>query len=90
VRVNCVALGITRTPSTEHWFRDGHAAMPEAMRQRYLLPRLGEPRDAAAAILFLASDAARWDHRADAAGERRLFRELVKLRAAGGGRSRRR
>jgi 2-hydroxycyclohexanecarboxyl-CoA dehydrogenase len=60
VRVNCVALGITRTPSTEHWFRDGHAAMPEAMRQRYLLPRLGEPRDAAAAILFLASDAARW------------------------------
>ena len=60
VRVNCVALGITRTPSTEHWFRDDHAAMPEAMRRRYLLPRLGEPRDAAAAILFLASDAARW------------------------------
>jgi len=60
VRVNCVALGITRTPSTEHWFRDGHAAMPEAMRRRYLLPRLGEPFDAAAAILFLASDAAGW------------------------------
>jgi 2-hydroxycyclohexanecarboxyl-CoA dehydrogenase len=60
VRVNCVALGITRTPSTEHWFRDDHAAMPEAMRRRHLLPRLGEPFDAAAAILFLASDASRW------------------------------
>jgi len=60
VRVNCVALGITRTPSTEHWFRDDAAAMPAAMKERYLLPRLGEPFDAAAAILFLASDAARW------------------------------
>ncbi|HYV56000.1 MAG TPA: SDR family oxidoreductase [Candidatus Nitrosopolaris sp.] len=60
VRVNCVALGITRTPSTEHWFRDDAAAMPEAMKRRYLLPRLGEPFDAAAGILFLASDAARW------------------------------
>ena len=60
VRVNCVALGITRTPSTEHWFRDGHAAIPEAMRRRYLLPRLGEAHDAAAAILFLASDASGW------------------------------
>jgi 3-oxoacyl-[acyl-carrier protein] reductase len=60
VRVNCVALGITRTPSTEHWFRDGLAAMPEAMKRRYLLPRLGEPFDAAAAVLFLASDASGW------------------------------
>jgi 2-hydroxycyclohexanecarboxyl-CoA dehydrogenase len=60
VRLNCVALGIIRTPSTEHWFRDHAAAMPEEMKRRYLLPRLGEARDAAAAILFLASDAARW------------------------------
>jgi len=60
VRVNCVALGITRTPSTEHWFQNDAAAMPDAMKRRYLLPRLGEPFDAAAAILFLASDAARW------------------------------
>jgi 3-oxoacyl-[acyl-carrier protein] reductase len=60
VRVNCVALGITRTPSTEHWFRDGHAAMPDAFRRHYLLPRLGEPFDAAAAVLFLVSDASGW------------------------------
>jgi 3-oxoacyl-[acyl-carrier protein] reductase len=60
VRVNCVALGITRTPSTEHWFKDGAAAMPESIKRRSLLPRLGEPFDAAAAILFLASDASCW------------------------------
>jgi 2-hydroxycyclohexanecarboxyl-CoA dehydrogenase len=60
VRVNCVALGLTRTPSTEHWFRDGATAMPEAMKRRYLLPSLGEPFDAAAAVLFLVSDASRW------------------------------
>jgi len=60
VRVNCVSLGITRTPSTEHWFQGGMAAMPEAMKRRYLLPRLGEPLDAAAAVLFLVSDASGW------------------------------
>lgn len=57
VTVNCVALGATLTPTTEALFTD---EMVQSMLKRYMLPRLGEPSDAAAAVLFLASDASSW------------------------------
>lgn len=57
VTVNCVALGTTRTPATKDWLTDQTV---QRMLKRYMLPRLGEPTDAAAAILFLASDASSW------------------------------
>ncbi len=57
IRVNCLA------PSTVMNERM-HAAIPreqqELMATMYPLGRLGEPRDVAAAALFLASDASSW------------------------------
>ncbi|QTJ70672.1 SDR family oxidoreductase (plasmid) [Rhodococcus sp. ZPP] len=56
VRVNAVAPGVVRTKLAEAlWVDQEHevaAATP--------LGRIGEPDDVASAILFLASDAARW------------------------------
>lgn len=57
VNVNCIALGTTMTPASEALFTDD---MIKRMLKRYMLPRLGEPSDAASALLFLASDAASW------------------------------
>jgi NAD(P)-dependent dehydrogenase (short-subunit alcohol dehydrogenase family) len=57
VRVNAVAPGTTRTDMIR-----ALAAEPgwlDAVRERTPLARIGEPEDVAAAILFLASDAAR-------------------------------
>lgn len=58
IRVNCVSLGGIQTPGVRQRFDD-----PEAMKKLlrpYILRRIGQPGDAAAMILFLASDAASW------------------------------
>jgi len=56
IRVNCVSPGLIHADGLEEAWPAGvarwHAAAP--------LRRLGEPRDIADAVLFLASDAARW------------------------------
>jgi NAD(P)-dependent dehydrogenase (short-subunit alcohol dehydrogenase family) len=56
IRVNCVSPGLIRAEDIESSWPEGvarwHAAAP--------LRRLGEPDDVADAVLFLASDAARW------------------------------
>lgn len=58
VRSNAVAPGVTRTPMTEHRMED------ERFRRMNLdmtpSPRLGEPEDVAAAILFLSSPESAW------------------------------
>ena len=56
VRVNCIAPGRTRTPMTEATLSDP-TAFAEGLRH-IPLGRYGEPGDMAAAVLFLASDAA--------------------------------
>ena len=62
VRVNAVCPAFTITPLNEQIINsapDPGAKMRE-MAQAYPLGRLGRPEDTAAAILFLASDAAGW------------------------------
>ncbi|MBI3994293.1 MAG: glucose 1-dehydrogenase [Candidatus Lambdaproteobacteria bacterium] len=56
VRVNCIAPGRTRTPMTAAALADP-TAFAEGLRH-IPLGRYGEPGDMAAAVLFLASDAA--------------------------------
>ncbi len=56
VRVNVVAPGYIKTPMTEPL----PAAVTEMARQAAALGRLGEPREVADAILFLASPLARY------------------------------
>jgi 2-hydroxycyclohexanecarboxyl-CoA dehydrogenase len=58
VTVNCVALGSVRTPGVASAVEDED--LVKAMLRSYVIRRLGEPSDAAALILFLASDAAGW------------------------------
>lgn len=58
IRVNSVALGSIQTPGVQQRFDD-----PEAMKKmlrQYIMRRVGEPRDAASLILFLASEASTW------------------------------
>lgn len=57
IRVNAVAPGVTRTPLTENVFFDD-PDFSRKLAHLYPLGRAGEPEDVAAAILFLASDAA--------------------------------
>lgn len=57
VRVNCVALGTIRTPGTEASFAP---QLWERIAKGYPLGRTGDPRDAAAAVAFLASDRSGW------------------------------
>lgn len=57
VTANCVSLGAIETP--------GLAARrdPERVKRqlrRYVIPRMGQPEDAASAVLFLVSDSAGW------------------------------
>jgi len=56
VRVNAVAPGVVRTKLAEALWVDQEHAVAAATP----LGRIGEPDDVASAILFLASDAARW------------------------------
>ncbi|MBW0091564.1 SDR family oxidoreductase [Pseudonocardia sp. KRD-184] len=57
VRVNCVALGTTRTPQAEASFAP---ELWDRIAKAYPLGRTGEPEDAAAAVAFLAGDCASW------------------------------
>ncbi|NKY85323.1 SDR family oxidoreductase [Nocardia veterana] len=56
VRVNAVAPGVVRTKLAEALWREHEGAVAGATA----LDRIGEPEDVAAAVAFLASDAARW------------------------------
>lgn len=61
ITANCVALGATVTPTTSGL--EAVAADDDLARKflrNYIVKRLGTPQDAAAAIAFLASDAASW------------------------------
>lgn len=68
VRVNAVASGFTPTPMTNRHFTGADGSIDEAARDQVwgamtaMLPLgvLGEPRDHALAVLYLASDAARF------------------------------
>jgi NAD(P)-dependent dehydrogenase (short-subunit alcohol dehydrogenase family) len=55
VRVNGVAPGVVKTRLSEMLWQDEPAAA-----RMHPLGRLGTPEDVAAAIVFLASDAAGW------------------------------
>lgn len=57
VRVNCVALGTTRTPQAEASFAP---ELWDRIVKAYPLGRTGLPDDAAAAVAFLAGDRASW------------------------------
>lgn len=56
VRVNCVCPGTVRTPATEAFVEKYEEQLADA----YALGRVGEPEEVADAVVFLASDAARW------------------------------
>lgn len=62
IRVNCVCPGFTETPMIEGYFAD--QPDPEASRRfavgLHPLGRLGDPRDIADGIVYLASDEAAW------------------------------
>ena len=59
IRVNCVAPGWIASSAMRRLIDQG-TLDPEPMRSRAPLRRMGEPEDVADAILFLASDAARF------------------------------
>jgi 3-oxoacyl-[acyl-carrier protein] reductase len=62
VTANCIALGATHTPATaasaERVKSDPQAAAK--LLSRYVIKRYGEPADAAAAVVYLASEASGW------------------------------
>jgi 2-hydroxycyclohexanecarboxyl-CoA dehydrogenase len=58
VTANCIALSAMRTPASEAAVEDPE--MVKKMLRSYVIKRLGEPSDASALALFLASDAAEW------------------------------
>jgi 3-oxoacyl-[acyl-carrier protein] reductase len=58
ITANCVSLGGVRTPGVSGLIPDEDSV--KRALQHYVIRRLGEPEDAAAMILFLASDAASW------------------------------
>ena len=59
IRVNGINPGLIVTAMTEERL-DGNPGLVEELAARTALKRLGEPRDVAAVIVFLASDAARY------------------------------
>jgi NAD(P)-dependent dehydrogenase (short-subunit alcohol dehydrogenase family) len=56
IRVNCVAPGLVRS----YFSRNVTDQQQQAALSRMVMGRLGEPRDVAGAVLYLASDAASW------------------------------
>lgn len=67
IRINSVSPGLILTPSAEAWLESCPSPEAERQRQRDLLPckRIGEPREVAYTVLFLASDEARFINAAD-------------------------
>ncbi|MCB1462864.1 MAG: SDR family oxidoreductase [Nitratireductor sp.] len=57
VRVNCIAPGLTRTPSSEAFLEQMRV---EDIRRAYPLGRVGEPGDIANAVLYMASELSGW------------------------------
>jgi 3-oxoacyl-[acyl-carrier protein] reductase len=60
IRVNAVAPGFVLTPMTGRGGPERTEAMLEMMRKRSPIGATGEPDDIASAVLYLASDAARY------------------------------
>lgn len=60
VTVNSVALGTMRTPLTEPLWSGEDDGRRRAVLRRYAIRRPGEPEDAAALVVFLASSMASW------------------------------
>ena len=58
ITANCVSLAAIRTPALETWLEDEESV--RTMLRKLVIRRVGEPSDAAALVLFLASDAASW------------------------------
>jgi 3-oxoacyl-[acyl-carrier protein] reductase len=58
IRVNNVSLAAINTPGVRALISD--EAVVKKILRGYVIPRLGEPTDAANMILFLASDASSW------------------------------
>lgn len=58
VRSNCVSPGLVRTPLTEEFY--AQPGVTEARREAVPLREIGAPDDIAHAVLFLASDLARY------------------------------
>jgi NAD(P)-dependent dehydrogenase (short-subunit alcohol dehydrogenase family) len=58
IRCNCVAPAVTETPLTASRLED--ASVRKALETLHPLGRLGRPEDIAQAVLYLASDEARW------------------------------
>jgi NAD(P)-dependent dehydrogenase (short-subunit alcohol dehydrogenase family) len=57
IRVNCLAPGLIRTPLTERWLDDNHAARAH-YEKNIPLGRIGAIEDCGAATAFLTSEAA--------------------------------
>jgi 3-oxoacyl-[acyl-carrier protein] reductase len=60
IRVNAVAPGFVLTPMTQRGGEEQTTAIMEMMRKRSPIRATGEPDDIAAAVVYLASDAARY------------------------------
>ena len=60
IRVNAVAPGFVLTPMTERGGPERTQAMVEMMSKRSPIGATGEPDDIASAVLYLASDAAKY------------------------------
>jgi NAD(P)-dependent dehydrogenase (short-subunit alcohol dehydrogenase family) len=58
IRCNCVAPSTIRSPMIEPYLQDENAK--KILENSFPLKRIGEPEDAANAILFLASDESKW------------------------------
>jgi len=60
IRVNAIAPGFVLTPMTERGGPERTQAMVEMMSKRSPIGATGQPDDIASAVLYLASDAAKY------------------------------